>query len=103
MPVPPNPVKARKHAAERAAREAKRANPTPAPPPLDKEDERRRKEEQKREVRRQAIAAAEAGADDEPVVAKTPTRWYMGQYGVNEGTRAREMNALVIIRCLLLH
>ena len=86
MPVPPNPVKARKHAAERAAREAKRANPPPQIP-LDRDEERRRREEAKKESRRQAIAAAESGVDEEAAAAvKKPTRWYMGQYGANDGT-----------------
>ena len=86
IPVPPNPVKARKAAAARAAREAKRKEPAPPPRYIDKEEERRMREEKKKESRRQAMEKANAGiTDEEEAQVKKPTKWYMGQYGANEG------------------
>ena len=65
LPCPPNPVKAKKAAAVRAAKEAKMKNPVPTP--LQMLEEARRREEQQ----------------DRPPPPKN--RWYMGQYSMSDG------------------
>ncbi len=63
LPVPPNPVKARKAAAIRAAKEAKMKNANPVG----------FQEEKKTESKPQDTRD------------KNVNRWYMGEYGTNDG------------------
>ena len=83
IPVPPNPVKAKKAAAMRAAKEAKMKNPNPPPPPADEEELKKRKERAKKTGRSRANIGGQEDEEDQSV--HKPTRWYMGQYGVNDG------------------
>ncbi|ELU16132.1 hypothetical protein CAPTEDRAFT_228009 [Capitella teleta] len=81
LPVPPNPVKAKKAAAARAAKEAKMKQPVGFPPPMadaapsgnpKKKKQTKQKSQQKQE---------DDEEDAEPVKKVNTTKWYMGQYG----------------------
>ena len=89
VPVPPNPVRAKKMAAARAAREAKRSSTLAQlqlQQQLEAEEARRVREERRSEARRQVSAAAVDGELQESLLTRAPTRWYMGQYGNNDGS-----------------
>ena len=63
LPCPPNPAKAKKAAAIRAAKEAKMKNPAG-----------------------HRMADLEESRKKEDKHDKNVNRWYMGEYGTNEGT-----------------
>lgn len=63
LPCPPNPAKAKQAAAARAAKEAKMKNPAAAG--VTEVEETNKKKEDKPE--------------------KSVNRWYMGEYGTNDG------------------
>ena len=77
LPCPPNPVKAKKAAAIRAAKEAKLKNPHPPPIHMSGGDDKRQK------GRRKEVRIAQTVDDDDQSLK--PTKWYMGQYGNNDG------------------
>ncbi|XP_052268822.1 death domain-containing protein 1-like [Dreissena polymorpha] len=93
VPCPPNPIKAKKLAAMRKAKEEKMKNPTRAPILLPHEIEALEKEKQKSKLQKmqEQIAAAE-NQKDEP----KPTKWYMGDYAMNEDD---ENDNLYLISC----
>ena len=62
LPCPPNPAKAKKAAAIRAAKEAKMKNPGG-----------------------HSMAAMEESRKKDDKQDKNVNRWYMGDYGTNEG------------------
>ena len=77
-------------AAARAARDAKRSSThaqLQLQQQLEAEEARRVREERRNEARKQVSAATVDGELQESLVPRTPTRWYMGQYGNNEGTK----------------
>ena len=82
LPIPPNPVKAQKAAAARAAKEEKRKNKQNQQFMMQEDD----KEKKRRELRN-AIAQAQKQMHDDNDSTPRPksTRWYMGQYGNNDG------------------
>lgn len=82
LPVPPNPVKAKKAAAARAAKEAKMKAPVGIPVDEDETPVQRKKKSN----RKQAQRADEDGEEEGDKGKKpNPTKWYMGQYGNNDG------------------
>lgn len=86
LPVPPNPVKAKKAAAARAAKEAKMKNQGAPRPLVDDEEERRRAEKRRATKAQQKKAATRGDEEDGEGDGRggKVTKWYMGQYGNNE-------------------
>ncbi|XP_060552931.1 death domain-containing protein 1-like isoform X2 [Ruditapes philippinarum] len=81
VPCPPNPIKAKKIAAMRKAKEDKMNNPPKVHILLPHEIEAMEKEKQKSKLQRmQEQLAADENKVDEP----KPTKWYMGDYANNE-------------------
>ncbi|XP_064596326.1 death domain-containing protein 1-like [Liolophura sinensis] len=79
VPCPPNPAKAKKLAAVRAAKEAKMTQPVRNNPvPLDMQDEEPKK---KRKPQKQLQSQQQQEQEEEMTVRRTETRWYMGIYG----------------------
>ncbi|XP_052785943.1 death domain-containing protein 1-like [Mya arenaria] len=81
VPCPPNPTKAKKIAAMRKAKEEKMKNPPKIQILLPHEIEAIEKEKQKSKLQKmQEQLKAEENEKEEP----KPTKWYMGDYAVNE-------------------
>lgn len=81
VPCPPNPIKAKKIAAMRKAKEEKMKNPPKVQVLLPHEIEAMEKEKQKSKLQKmQEQLAAEENKVEEP----KPTKWYMGDYANNE-------------------
>ena len=82
MPCPPNPVKAKKIAAMRKAKEEKMKNPHRVTMLLPHEIEAMEKEKQKSKLQKMQEELLQAEKEkDEP----KQTKWYMGEYANNEG------------------
>lgn len=83
MPCPPNPAKAKKLAAVRAAKEAKMNQPVRnIPAPLDMQEEEPKK---KRKPQKQLQQQPQEEQEEEMAMRRPETRWYMGIYGGSDG------------------
>ena len=83
MPCPPNPVKAKKIAAMRKAKEEKMKNPHKVQVLLPHEIEAIEKEKQKSKLQKMQEEIQQAEKEKEE---PKPTKWYMGEYANTEGT-----------------
>ena len=86
LPCPPNPVKAKKAAAARAAKEAKAKKPPPMAYEEEEEKKAKRAKSKSQKSEKARMAAFQAENDEEEGShPHKQTKWYMGQYGSNDG------------------